>query len=129
MKKMRNDNELPKATDKWGWKFHHIGIPTKERKENEKYITELKFYVSGFDTSPFGIEWMRFENDSPIDSLIQNVAHIAFEVEDLSYELQKHNFKIITAPTQPSEGVKIAMIEHNGAPIELLEFSSDVVSS
>jgi hypothetical protein len=37
----------------------------------ETYLPQFKLYVSGFDTSPFGIEWMRFEPDSPIDELIK----------------------------------------------------------
>lgn len=89
---------------------------------NEKYLPQFKFYVSGFSTSPFGIEWMRFETDSPIDPLIQSVPHIAFEVDDLDFELKNRNFNIITPPNPPSDGVRVAMIEHNGAPIELMEF-------
>lgn len=47
---------------------------------NEKYLSQFKFYVSAFNTSPFGIEWMRFEPDSPFYELIKTVPHIAFEV-------------------------------------------------
>lgn len=119
----RADHELPEATEKWGWKYHHIGIPTEKVMPNEKYIEKLKFYVSGFDTSPYGVEWMRFEEDSPIDELIQTTPHVAFEVEDLDRELASRNLNILTAPNAPSDGVRVAMIEHNGAPIELIEFN------
>jgi len=122
-KSTRQDHELPQATTEWGWKYHHIGIPTKEVMPDEKYIPHLKFHVSGFSTSPYGIEWMRFEEDSPIDSLIRTVPHIAFEVEDLDHELKKHDFTILTKPNSPSDGIRVAMIEHNGAPVELIEFS------
>lgn len=119
---IRLDNEAAECIEKWGWKYHHIGIPTTNILPNEKYIPHLKFYVSGFSTSPYGIEWMRFEEDSPIHPLVQKIPHIAFEVEDLDIELEKHHFNILTAPNPPSEGVRVAMIEHNGAPIELIEF-------
>lgn len=66
---------------------------------------------------------MRFEKDSPIDKLIQTVPHLAFEVEDLDYELATRGLKILTEPNPPAEGIKVAMIEHNSAPIELIEFS------
>jgi len=118
----RQDFELPFAVKEWGWKYHHIGIPTIVKKPNEKYIRHLKFYVSGFKKSPFGIEWMRFEEDSPMPELIQKIPHIAFEVDNIELELSKRDFKIITVPNSPSAGVKVAMIEHNGAPIELIEF-------
>ena len=119
---IRKDFEPPVVVEKWGWKYHHIGIPTSEKKANEKYIPHFKFYVSGFDKSPYGIEWMRFEKDSPIHELIQRIPHIAFEVENLDLELSKRNFNILTKPNSPSDRVKVAMIEHNGTPIELIEF-------
>jgi hypothetical protein len=122
MKKLRLDNELPLATDEWGWKYHHIGIPAKNKMPNETYLPQFKFYVSGFNSSPFGIEWMRFEIDSPINKLIQTVPHIAFEVNDIDYELNTHDFKVISKPESNTEDIRVAMIEHNGAPIELIEF-------
>ncbi len=119
---LRKDFELPLCIESWGWRYHHLGIPTKNVMPNEKYLPQFKFYVSGFNTSPYGEEWMRFEEDSPIDKRIQTVPHIAFEVDDLDFELQTRNFKILTEPNPPSEGVRVAMIEHNGMPIELIEF-------
>jgi hypothetical protein len=59
--KEREDNELPISIVSWGWKYHHLGVPTKRKMPNEVYIPQFKFYVSGFSTSPFGVEWMRFE--------------------------------------------------------------------
>ena len=118
----RQDFELPLAIMEWGWKYHHIGIPTTKKMPDEKYIPHLKFYVSGFEKSPFGIEWIRFDKDSPMHNLIQEVPHIAFEVDNIEAELNKHKFKIISPQNTPSEGVKVAMIEHNGAPVELIEF-------
>ncbi len=66
------------------------------------------------------------KKNSPINELIQRVPHIAFEVEDLDLELSKRDFNILTYPNPPSEGVRVAMIEHNGAPIELIEFGKQI---
>lgn len=121
--KTRLDHELPEAFAEWGWKYHHIGIPTKKIMPDEKYLSEFKIYVSGFDNSPFGIEWMRYEEGSPVSELIRTVPHIAFEVSDIDKELRSHNFNVISWPESNFEGIKVAMIEHNGAPIELIEFS------
>jgi len=125
MNKIRLDHELPECFTSWGWKYHHIGIPTKEKKENEKYLSQYKFYVSGFDSNPFGIEWMRFEQDCKLHELIQTVPHIAFEVKDIDWELKNRGFNVIGPPGSPGDGVRSAMIEYNGAPVELIEFEQN----
>lgn len=117
---IRKEQELPTAINKWGWKFHHIDIPTTEQMPNEKYIEALKIYVVGFDTSPYGVEWVRFEDDSPISELIQTVPHIAFEVDNIEEALEGK--EVITEAHIISAGIRVAMIIDNGAPIELLEF-------
>ena len=119
----RKDHEQPYVTGQLGWRYHHLGIPTSKILPGERYIPHLKFYVSGFETSPFGIEWMRFDDDCPLPDLIKTVPHIAFEVHDLDKELASYDFDVIAEPGTPSEGVRTAMIKHNGAPIELIEFS------
>jgi hypothetical protein len=120
--KIRKDNDLPLATSDWGWKYHHLGIPTSMIMPDETYLEKFKFYVSGFSTSPFGVEWMRFEKDSPVNKLIQSVHHLAFEVSNIDFELSNHNLNVISRPESNFKGIKVAMIEHNGAPIELIEF-------
>jgi hypothetical protein len=122
MTKIRQDHELPESVVDWGWKYHHMGIPTDKRMPGERYLPVYKMYVSGFSHSPFGIEWMRFEKDSAVSLLVQTVPHVAFEVDDLDYELAHRGLKVISAPGKPSEGVRVAMIEHNGAPVELIEY-------
>jgi hypothetical protein len=121
MKTKRKDSEPPFAISKKGMRFHHIGIPTAENKPKEKYLKKYKFYVSGLDTSEFGIEWMRFEKDSPVSEIIQKVPHIAFEVDDL--EVAVKGKQLIEKIEAPSKGVRTAMILENGAPVEFIEFS------
>lgn len=125
MAKIRQDNELPESIVDWGWKYHHLGIPTKKKMADETYLPQFRFYVSGFNTSPYGIEWMRFEKDSPISKIIQTIPHLAFEVKDIDYELATHNLKVLTSPNSHKDGIRVAMIEHNGAPIELIEFDKN----
>lgn len=99
--------------------YHHIGIPTQTRRENETYLKDFKVYVSGYEESPYGIEWMRFEPDSPLPELVQTVPHVAFRVDNLEAELQEK--EVLIEPNSPSEGVRVAFIVHNGAPIEFME--------
>ena len=122
--RIRLDHELPQCIVEWGWKYHHLGIPTSEIKDNEKYIAFAKVYVSGFSSSPFGVEWMRWDADSNFHILVKTVPHLAFVVNDLDWELNKRGFNIIVPLNPPSDGVRVAMIELHGAPIELMEFTA-----
>ncbi len=116
----RKDNEPPAAIAALGWRYHHTGIPTDTPRPGERYLEQYRLYVSGFDTSPFGIEWMRYEEDSPISEIVRSQPHIAFEVDDLDAALQGR--QLVTPPTSPSGGVRVAMFLDNGALIEVLEF-------
>lgn len=100
-------------------KYHHIGIPTDIPRENETYLDKYKMYVSGFEKSPYGVEWMRFEPDSPLPELVKKVPHVAFEVDDLEAAIQGK--EILIPPTSPSEDITVAFIVDNDAPIEFLE--------
>ena len=117
----RREHEPPEATAEWGWRYHHLGIPTDEPRPDEVFLKDLGMHVSGFGTSPYGVEWMRFEPDSPVQELIQKVPHIAFQVDDL--ETAFVGRALLGEPSSPMEGVKVAMILHNGMPVELLEFA------
>jgi len=123
MPSIRKDSDPPIAIAEWGWRYHHIGIPTDEQRPGERRIEQLKIYVSGFDSSPYGVEWMRFDPDSPIAEIIRKAPHIAFEVDDLDQALKGK--ELIEVPTSPLEGVRVAMILHNGMPVELIEFAKE----
>lgn len=116
----RLDHEPPAAVDRMGWRYHHVGIPTTTRHPTEEYIAHLKMYVAGFSTSPFGVEWMRFEPGSPVSDLIQRVPHVAFEVDDLETAIAGQT--LLGEVSSPSPGVRVAMILDDGAPIEILQF-------
>ncbi|MBV9765263.1 MAG: hypothetical protein JOZ48_10500 [Acidobacteriaceae bacterium] len=49
---------------------------------------------------------------------MKTVPHVAFEVDDLAEAIRDQ--KVIIAPNIPSTGV-VAMIEVNGAPVELMQ--------
>ena len=102
-------------------RYHHIGIPTSQPRQGERHIERLKSFIVGHENSEYGVEWMRFEADAPIPELVRQVAHVAFEVSNLASELVGR--EILIAPNSPSEGVRVAFIVENGAPIELLEFT------
>jgi hypothetical protein len=120
---MRKGHEPPAAVSSQGWRYHHMGVPTGVPRAGERYLEQFKMFVSGFDTSPYGVEWMRFEPDSPLPAPIQSLPHVAFEVDDLDAALEGK--QILVPPGSPSAGVRAAMILDDGALNELIEYRSD----
>ena len=63
---------------------------------------------------------MRFEPDCQVNDLIRRIPHVAFEVDNIDKAIRGH--EIVYPISSPSKGVRSAMIVHDGAPIELIEF-------
>lgn len=120
----RLGHELPSAVEKMKWRYHHIGIPTQTPRPGEMYLPHLKIHVSGFESSPYGVQWMRFDDDCDVPEIVRTVPHVAFEVDDLALAIQGK--EILIPPNSPSDGVTVAMIIADGAPVELLEFRADL---
>ncbi len=52
--------------------------------------------------------------------MVKTVAHVAFVVDDIEKAIAGKN--VIIEPNSPYDGIKVAFIEDNGAPIEFLQF-------
>jgi hypothetical protein len=116
----RRDDEPPSATARLGWRYHHMGVPTDTPRPGERYLPYLKMFVSGFESSAFGIEWMRFEPGSPVSELVRTIPHLAFEVDDLEAAVAGRH--LLGDISSPSDGVRVAMFVDDGVPIEVLQF-------
>jgi hypothetical protein len=102
-----------------GWRFDHIGIPTTDRFDGEISLPHLSIVVSDQQDNPVGVQWQRYEPDADYPDLVKTVAHVAFEVDDLTAALQGQH--VLIEPNTPSPGVLVAFIEVRGAPVELLQ--------
>jgi hypothetical protein len=96
-----------------------MGIPTAVPRDGEVYLEQFGMFASGFETSPYGVEWLRFEADSPLPELVKTVPHVAFEVDDLEAAIAGQ--QVLIEPNSPSPGVTVAFIVDDGAPIEFLQ--------
>ena len=121
----RRDHEPPAATARMGWRYQHLGIPTATPRPGEHYLPHLKMYVSGFEHSPYGIEWIRFEPDSPVSELVRTIPHLAFAVDDLDAAIAGK--QLLGRVSSPSEGVRVAMFVDDGVPIEVLQFAKQTM--
>lgn len=118
-KTMRRSDDPPSVAT-LGWWYHHFGIPTRTARPGEVHVVRLKIHTAGLETSPCGVQWMRFDEDAPYPEIVQALPPVAFEVDDLDAALA--GCEILIARNSPSEGARVAMILDHGAPIELIEF-------
>lgn len=100
------------------YEYHHMGIPTTQPRENERYSATFKMYTSGGE-SEFRIQYHRYEDDSPLHSLIKTVPHVAFKVDNIEKAIVGK--KVLLGPYFPFAGFCVAIIDDNGTPIELIE--------
>lgn len=104
-------------------KFHHLGIPTTVPRPGETYLEAFDLYCTDHERNPFGIQWMRYMPGCPLPELVKTVPHVAFEVDDLAEALKGR--EVIIEPNSPSEGVTVAFVVCDGAPVEFLEFEKE----
>lgn len=101
-------------------KYNHVGIPTTVPQDGEIYLEALDIYCTDHRANPFGIQWMRYGDKCTLPRIVKEVAHVAFEVDDLSEAIRGK--EVIIQPNSPSQGVIVAFILENGAPVELMEY-------
>ncbi len=105
-------------------RYHHLGIPTTVARDGEYYLESADAHVFDYRRSRYGVEWMRFGPASSTPSLVKTVPHVAFEVDDLDAAIAGK--QVLIAPNSPSDGVRVAFIVDNGAPVEFLEYAKSV---
>lgn len=102
-------------------KLAHIGIPWKERFENETYLEGAKLYVGDPSKDKNMVEKLYFEEGSPMPQLLKDCAHIAYYVDDIEAELD--GAEVLMPPFKPFDNITAAFIIENGIPVELMQLS------
>jgi len=109
--------------DREKYRYNHTGIPTNKKMENEKYLEKYDVYVAGYEENDFNIELMRYGEKSTVPDIVKKMAHVAFEVDDLQEAIKGK--EVIIQPNSPSEGLLVAFILVNGAPVELMQWTKE----
>ncbi len=99
--------------------FHHMGIPTTEKRRGERYSPLFRMYTSDGSCDVMRVQWHRFEPGSSMHPLIQMIPHVAFKVNDLDRAVAGYN--ILLGPYEPIPNFLVAIIEDGGQPIELVQ--------
>ena len=100
-------------------KFNHVGIPTTQVHPGEIYLEGAKLYVTAVDASPYAVEWLRFEADSPLPDALKTQTHVAFEVENL--ECAMAGKPVVMEPFSPMPGLRVAFVSDDGVLVEFMQ--------
>jgi hypothetical protein len=103
--------------------FHHIGLPTDTSQPGEVYVEETKVWVTDPRRHPFRVEYLRFENDSPVKGPVRDLPHVAFRVDNMEEALRGEN--VLLAPFSPSPGFVVAFVLHDGAVFEFMTYTNE----
>jgi len=99
--------------------FHHFGVPTSVKSENETYVEGAKVYVSDPEQHPYRVEFLRFEKDSPLPEAVRTRPHAAFIVPDLDGALIGKN--VMIAPFDATDQLRCAFVQDGEAILELMQ--------
>lgn len=98
--------------------INHIGIPRTTPVKGETYNPGMKVYLTDYSKSTNRIEWLRFDADSWMPKLIQQCAHVAYNVTDPKAEMEGKI--VLLEPTDCGAGNWIAFVEEEGIAVELM---------
>lgn len=107
--------------NKQKYRYNHIGIPTTKKLKNEKYLAKFDVYVAGYGENEFNIEWMRYGKKCTLPDIVKKLPHVAFEVKNVSEAIK--GYEVIIKPNSPMEGVTVAFVLINDAPVEFIQFT------
>lgn len=103
------------------YQFSHIGIPTTEDKNWDGFYEPGKIHYTDFSKDEYGVEWIKFDSDTPMPEMMQKLPHVAFLVDNIEEAIEGKEMLVETF--SPGEGVRVAFIIHNGSPVEFMEIS------
>ncbi|GJH12903.1 hypothetical protein CBA19CS11_28715 [Caballeronia novacaledonica] len=83
------------------YEFHHMGIPTREPREGERYSAQFRMHTSDADCELMRVQYHRFEEGSTLPELMRTVPHAAFKVSDLTKAIEGK--LVLPARTNPSK--------------------------
>ena len=101
--------------------FNHIASPTNEERNWDGFYEPGRIHYTEFDKDQYQIEWVKFDNNSPMPEMMRTLPHVAYLVDEMEQALK--GCEILEETFSPAEGVRVAFIVHKGSPVEFMEIS------
>ena len=103
--------------------FDHIGLITEQGHEGEVFVEATRVWVTDPKDHPYGVEWLRFEPDSPVTGPVRTEPHVAFRVDDI--EKASQGLKVLLEPFDVGFARVGFYQSQDNAVIELMMYLSD----
>lgn len=101
-------------------KFDHIGLISSKPKSGETWVEATKVWVTNYKEHPYRVEWLRFEDDSPVVGPVRNNPHIAWEVDDI--KAASVGMKELLAPFDSGPATVAFYENSDGTVVEFIKY-------
>jgi len=103
-------------------KFNHVGYRSYVKREGEMYYEPNKVWITNAEGHPFKVEWLRYEDDSPVLEPVKSQPHVGFVVNNLEEALEGQN--LLLGPMVINEHLRVAFCQtKDKVVVELMEQS------
>lgn len=104
--------------------FDHVGFRTTEKKADESWVENTRVWVTNPKEHPWGVEWLRYEPDSPCPKALIENPHVAYRVDNL--DEASEGLSILLGPMIVDEFVRVGFYQtEDGSIVELMEYLRD----
>ena len=102
--------------------FHHVGLTTLEKQPKEDFVAASKCWVTDPRDHFMTIEFLRYEDDSPVSAEFQASPHIAYAVEEIEPHLKGK--EVVLPPFEVGEPpfATVAFTKEDGLFVEYMKF-------
>ena len=100
--------------------FMHVGIPITTKKPGMTYSEDMKIWISNPDDNELKIEYVKFEEGTPMPEIMHKNPHVAYLVDDMDKYLMQAD-RVIVEPVNIGGGTSIAFIVKDDTIIELMQ--------
>jgi hypothetical protein len=105
-------------------RFDHIGVVTTEKREGESWVEATRVWVTSPRAHPFNVEFVRFEEDSPVTGALRTEPHLAYRVDDVAKAIEGH--EVLAEPFHPAPDpafLMVAFVWADGAVVEFMQYA------
>jgi hypothetical protein len=107
--------------------WDHVGIPTTEVQPDETFVEATRVWVTNPRNHPQNLEFLRYEDDSPVTGPLRDLPHVAFRVPMGTLDaLMAAADEVLLEPWEAQKDVvRVGFVLKDGAVLEYMEYMGD----